>query len=210
MSLQIQCPGCSANLRAKPEMAGKRLKCPQCQKVLTVPPMREESPVVAVDKPVAQAANCDSSEAFEASDSEDTNSRPASVALRALGYLIDGLPTILLMPLILIPFLGQIMIGVLLCIYWLLRDIKGASLGKVALGCRVVSFCVENENDQRGRIIRNIPIAVMPLVFAVPVLGFVLAIVVGPVIVTSEIITLLITGRRLGDMLAGTTIVVRK
>jgi hypothetical protein len=128
----------------------------------------------------------------------------ASVTLRALGYLIDILPTFLAMPFVLIPILGQIMVGVVLCGYWLLRDIQGASLGKLALGCRVESVSTRSSNPQKGRILRNLPIAIIPLCLTIPFAGFLLVMFIGPVVIVTEIITLLITGRRLGDMLAGT------
>lgn len=38
MSIELQCTLCGKTLRLNPKLAGKRIKCPQCATVLTVPP----------------------------------------------------------------------------------------------------------------------------------------------------------------------------
>lgn len=257
MSISIECPQCARKLRTRDEMAGKRLKCPQCATAIPVPaasatPVKPNAPISSkpqhvasrpIQGPTSVPVNMDSrstvvrpstfrempeaspTESLSLSPPSNTNSgdvtadlpptadrslptmeSQASVVLRALGYLIDILPTFLAMPFVLIPILGQIMVGVVLCGYWLLRDIQGASLGKLALGCRVASVPTGAANPQKGRILRNLPIAVIPLCFTIPFVGFLLVLFIGPTIIMAEIITLLITGRRLGDMLAGTTV----
>jgi hypothetical protein len=52
--------------------------------------------------------------------------------LRVAGYFIDVVPALILSLVSLIPFIGLIFAGILLTPYWLLRDITGASLGKLA------------------------------------------------------------------------------
>lgn len=37
MAISLECTGCSKKLKVKDEAAGKRIKCPECQAVLTVP-----------------------------------------------------------------------------------------------------------------------------------------------------------------------------
>lgn len=43
--MDFQCPSCSAKLKAKPEQAGKRFRCPQCKTMVTVP---DTEPVYSV------------------------------------------------------------------------------------------------------------------------------------------------------------------
>src|SRR6185295_15913945 len=50
MSIAFKCTSCGRGLRANPEMAGKRTKCPGCATVLTIP--GAEAPTAAV-KPAA-------------------------------------------------------------------------------------------------------------------------------------------------------------
>ena len=37
MQTQVTCPSCSAALKAKPEWAGRRVKCPRCQAAIPIP-----------------------------------------------------------------------------------------------------------------------------------------------------------------------------
>jgi C4-type Zn-finger protein len=41
MPTTVKCPGCGATLRLRDDLAGKRVKCPKCQGVLTVPAAEE-------------------------------------------------------------------------------------------------------------------------------------------------------------------------
>jgi hypothetical protein len=45
MTHKMTCPGCQATLQLRPEYAGKKIRCPKCQQVLTVPAEGEEEPV---------------------------------------------------------------------------------------------------------------------------------------------------------------------
>lgn len=42
MPTSITCPGCHSTLQLRPEYAGKKIRCPKCQEVLTVPVDAEE------------------------------------------------------------------------------------------------------------------------------------------------------------------------
>jgi transposase-like protein len=42
MPTSIRCPGCKSTLRVRPELAGKRVKCPKCGKPVQVPQEEEE------------------------------------------------------------------------------------------------------------------------------------------------------------------------
>jgi len=51
MTTSIRCPGCQSSLRVRPELAGKRVKCPKCGKPVQVPAEEEELvELVAVDE----------------------------------------------------------------------------------------------------------------------------------------------------------------
>lgn len=128
--------------------------------------------------------------------------------LRVAGYLIDVVPAVILGLVALIPFIGLIFAGFLLTPYWLLRDITGASLGKLALGMRVVS-----QNGQRASkgalMLRNLPLIAAPVCMMIPVLGYFLCGPVALIVVLVEAIMLLSQGSRLGDKMAGTAVVKR-
>jgi DNA-directed RNA polymerase subunit M/transcription elongation factor TFIIS len=40
--LSIRCPGCKSTLRVRPELAGKKVKCPKCAQLVPVPAPKEE------------------------------------------------------------------------------------------------------------------------------------------------------------------------
>jgi len=62
MTHKMTCTGCHATLQLRPEYAGKKIRCPKCQQVLTVPAETEEEAPVEL-------------EAIE--DDAFTNTRPA-------------------------------------------------------------------------------------------------------------------------------------
>jgi uncharacterized RDD family membrane protein YckC len=129
----------------------------------------------------------------------------ADKGLRVVGYLIDVLPAILLGLFALIPVIGAVIAGLFLTPYWLLRDIGGASIGKLVLKSRVVRS--DGPPASAGaRVLRNVPIAIAPALLIIPVLGYILA-PIGSILVLIEAIMLLTQGDRIGDKLAGTTVV---
>jgi uncharacterized RDD family membrane protein YckC len=131
---------------------------------------------------------------------------PADKWSRVAGYLIDVVPACLIGLFGLIPVIGIMIAGFFLIPYWLLRDVAGASLGKLALGLRVVAH-----NGQPAsigaRIGRNLPLIAAPLCMLIPLLGYVLALPIGAIVILVEGVMLLSQGSRLGDKLAGTTVV---
>ncbi|MCH9656092.1 MAG: RDD family protein [Planctomycetes bacterium] len=129
----------------------------------------------------------------------------ASTGRRACAYIIDCLATFLLVPFVFVPILGLIIIGVFLLAYWLLRDVAGSSPGKLLLGMRVV----HNSGDEYSvgpRIMRNLPLSIGPLLLCIPIIGVFIGSPVAIIMVLTEVIMLLATGRRLGDRLADTSV----
>ncbi|HEX7288568.1 MAG TPA: RDD family protein [Candidatus Angelobacter sp.] len=143
---------------------------------------------------------------------QQTGANPAFVVadkwLRVAGYLIDVVPAIVLSLVGLIPIVGIIFAGLLLAPYWLLRDIAGASLGKMLLGMRIVGQ--DGQPATTGaRVLRNLPLIAAPLCMIIPLLGYFVTIPVALIVVLVEGTLLLSQGSRLGDKMAG-TVVVRK
>lgn len=129
------------------------------------------------------------------------------VGLRAGAYLIDVIPAIIAAVVLgWIPILGGVLLGFILGAYWLLRDIKGASLGKMLLGLHVVRKDGAPSTEKQ-RILRNITIAAGPLLLVIPLGGLFIAPIVAFILIVTEIVLLLSKKERLGDMLAGTTVV---
>lgn len=100
------------------------------------------------------------------------------------------------------PFIGFV--------YLLFRDINGASIGKIALGCRVV--------DKRGRppkkpqlILRNVTLVIGEIAgfLPIPIIGPLVGLIGSGGVSLIELFCLLVTGERIGDMLAATMVVKR-
>ena len=129
----------------------------------------------------------------------------AQRGLRIAGYLIDLLPALFVGLVGLIPIVGIILAGLVLAPYWLLRDVGGASLGKLVLGMRVTRK--DGSPATIGaRILRNLPLAVGPALLTIPFAGYVLGPSVATVTLLVEMLLLHVQGDRLGDRLAGTTV----
>ena len=124
---------------------------------------------------------------------------------RAIAYVLDLAPVLVLATLHFIPFLGWITFGALTSAWWLLRDINGASLGKSILGSMVLSEsghpCTTNQ-----LILRNVTLAIPGILHMIPLLGILIGPIAALIIWPIEILVLLITGRRIGDRLAGTDV----
>lgn len=126
--------------------------------------------------------------------------------LRVAGYLIDLIPAIILGLVAFIPFVGIIIAGLFLTPYWLLRDVGGASLGKVLLGMRIATL--DGQPASTGaRVLRNLTLIPVPLCMIIPLIGYVLVTPVAVIVILVEAIMLLSQGARLGDKLAGTVVV---
>ena len=133
---------------------------------------------------------------------------PADKSQRAFGYLIDVLPLLLIGLISLIPLVGIILYGFILIFYWLLRDITGGSLGKMAMGTKVVANN-GSPASTGARILRNVTLAIPGLVLAIPLVGYIGGPLCGGTMVLLEIFMLLGTGERIGDKIAGTIVVKR-
>lgn len=132
----------------------------------------------------------------------------ADKGLRAAGYLIDVLPAIVFGLFGMIPWIGSIIAGLLLTPYWLLRDVTGASLGKLILRTSVVRK--DGQPSAVGaRILRNLPLAIGPAFLIIPLLGYVLGPAIAFIAFLIETILVLSNGERLGDRIAGTTVIKR-
>ncbi|MEW6208047.1 MAG: RDD family protein [Acidobacteriota bacterium] len=130
---------------------------------------------------------------------------PADAGTRFLGLLIDGIPALFASMFFWFPLFGPIIYGLLAGAYVLLRDIKGASLGKMAMGTRVFSKS-GGEADTQSLIMRNLPLAAPYALLLIPFAGWLifspLAFVVGIV----EVVMYFTQGERLGDKIANTVV----
>jgi uncharacterized RDD family membrane protein YckC len=110
--------------------------------------------------------------------------------------------SLVLLPFTLLPFVG----GLLVIAYWFLRDIGGASPGKMLLGLRVVGKD-GRPATQSALILRNLPFGGAHCLHLIPYVGIVLALLLVIPINIIESILVLVKGERMGDMLAGTMVV---
>lgn len=134
--------------------------------------------------------------------------RPEGKTRRTVGFLIDVIPSLILGLINLLPVIGWMVHGFLSACYWLLRDITGASLGKMVTGSIVVSE--DGGPASTGqKILRNLPLALPGFVGMIPIVGIFFEMILAVVILGVEVILFCATGRRLGDRLARTTVVRR-
>jgi len=127
---------------------------------------------------------------------------------RAAAYLIDLLPALVISVVGVVPLVGQLIAGLLLGCYWLLRDITGASLGKLLLGLRV-SRDDGTQSTVGARIGRNIPLTLGPFLVAIPLIGYIIGPPVALISLVVEVILLMTQGSRLGDKIARTAVMRR-
>lgn len=132
----------------------------------------------------------------------------ADVGKRAGAAIIDGILAGIVT--VIIPFIG----GLIGAAYWLLRDgfdfdfMDHRSLGKKLLKLRPVTLDGKPV-DINVSMKRNWMLAVPLIISAIPILGWVLAPVVGVIIGIVEIVLVLTEeeGRRWGDKLANTKVI---
>jgi len=132
----------------------------------------------------------------------------ASKFSRICGFAIDLALSVLAAVFLIVPGAGQIVAGLIWIVYFLFRDINGASIGKMLLGNVVIS---KNGRpaSARQKILRNILLVLPDLVEWIPLAGLVAGPGVLIVILGVEGLTLVATGERLGDKFAGTMVVKR-
>ncbi len=131
--------------------------------------------------------------------------QPEENIKRAVAYLIDVVPMLFLALIHLVPIFGWMIYGLLHVCYWLLRDINGASVGKLVMGSVVLSQDGAPSSTNQ-RILRNVPLAIPGLLGMIPLLGLFLELGFALFIFGGEAVLLLLTGRRFGDRLAGTLV----
>jgi uncharacterized RDD family membrane protein YckC len=131
----------------------------------------------------------------------------ADIGTRVLAFLVDIIPILIVGAVFRrIPILGRMIMGAISAAYWLLRDFNGASLGKMAFGLMVV----KKDGSPAGtndRILRNVTLAVGPALQIIPFIGLFIAIPIGIVMGLTELLVLIVKRERLGDILAGTTVI---
>ncbi len=125
---------------------------------------------------------------------------------RWLAWAIDVVIVMLISILALIPVLGGILVAITGTGYLLMRDHQGASVGKRAMGLRVIGQ--DGQPAARNSLLlRNAALALPYLLHFIPYLGIFLTIVVWAPICFFEGLTAFLTGRRISDRLAGTIVV---
>lgn len=126
---------------------------------------------------------------------------------RVLAFSIDFVGLFILMLLTNFPGFGMIA-ALIALLYQLMRDYRGASLGKVICQLIVVSSN-GNKASVRQCLMRNIIFIAPFFALFIPGLGFLAG---GPFVLLLyfvELLLLLTTGRRIGDRMAGTTVIKR-
>ena len=98
--------------------------------------------------------------------------------------------------------------GIALALFWLFRDFMGASPGKKLMNFEVVDASGSPASTGQ-RIVRNIPMAMPCVLWALPWIGTLLGPLIGGSIFCLEVVMLLASGRRIGDMLASTAVIRR-
>ncbi len=138
--------------------------------------------------------------------------KKADLGKRVLAAIIDSV--ISWLPAV-IPIIG----GLIGTAYMLTRDAivyevtkkaewRNASIGKKLLGLKV-ELEGGRDIDLAASVKRNIPFAIGTLLMIIPVLGWMAAAIIAPIIGLVECILVLVdpAGKRLGDRFAGTTVV---
>lgn len=143
---------------------------------------------------------------WEISLEATTQYEAADGATRFGAALLDILPDLLIVPLSLVPVVGQILGGILGFLYWLLRDAAfGRSLGKKMVGLYIID--AKGKRARSGALIaRNLPLCICHLLIMIPVIGYVFA-VANLIIYVVELILIFSSGSRMGDRLGGTRVV---
>jgi uncharacterized RDD family membrane protein YckC len=125
---------------------------------------------------------------------------------RWFAWAIDVVIVILISLLALIPLLGGLLVAITGTGYLLMRDQGGASIGKRAMGLRVIGSNGQPAS-RNALIVRNALLALPYLLHFIPFLGVILTFVFWAPVCFIEAMSALITGQRIGDKLAGTMVV---
>ncbi len=133
----------------------------------------------------------------------------ASAGQRIGAFLIDLIISVPLGLIWLIPIIGTLVGGFALLVYWLLRDLIGPSIGKRLTGLAIV----KPNGGPAGAgqlVLRNLPLALPYIILMIPLLGTFIGAGLDISILLIELIFVVADGRRLGDKMAGTVVVVKK
>ncbi len=137
----------------------------------------------------------------------------ADLVKRLIAALIDAIISAIPMP---IPVIGPIIgAGYMLTkdaiVYELTQneDFKNRSIGKKLMNLEVSVLGSQKDVDWAISIRRNIPLAIGSIIAIVPIIGWIIAAIVAPIIGLIEIILVLSdkAGRRLGDKFAETQVI---
>jgi len=148
VAITVDCPHCGKQFRLKDELAGRKGKCPQCQKTIEVPQLQAVSAAIGVaaqvvrPPPIATAASAAKTERVASAAApqpvalsaeqvreqlqaalQGSIAPPRVGVLRKLGGLIV-LVVLLLMPL----FYAAVIVGLALGMYWLAVSSVGQGL----------------------------------------------------------------------------------
>lgn len=127
---------------------------------------------------------------------------------RWLAWIIDTFLIFLISFLSLIPILGGILVAITATGYLLLRDQNGASIGKRVMKLQVVNNDGRPAN-RNALIIRNALFAFPYLLHFIPYLGILFTLLIWTPICLVESLSVLFTGHRISDKIAGTIVVKR-
>ncbi len=130
----------------------------------------------------------------------------ASAGQRIGAFLIDFVISLPLALIWLIPIIGTLVGGFALLLYWLLRDVLGPSVGKRLTGLAIVA--AKGGPVGAGQLVlRNVPLALPYIILMIPLMGMFIGAGLDVLVLVIELIMILADGRRIGDQLAGTTVV---
>ncbi len=129
----------------------------------------------------------------------------ASFAQRAIAFVLDLLPLLVITPITVVPEVGERVYLLLATIWWMMRDVQGASLGKRILGMRVEDYNGSPVSPRQAAL-RNITFAGPILLALIPSIGLLLAPAVGALLCFGEVASFVFTGERVGDRLARTAV----
>ena len=179
--MSVFCTSCGTQL------ADVAAACPHCSQAISVGGGAAAAPAtIIIQKPFLSPLQC----------------------MRYTGFALDGLVIILLAVILAVPILGAMMYGALVLVYHLLRDVIGGtgSMGKRGVGLKVLKKD-GSEATTGQKVLRNITFAAPYIFFMIPLFGPLIALPFLILAFLLESIMVAVKGERLGDMIAGTAVV---
>jgi hypothetical protein len=71
MPIEVKCPGCNVGFRVKDEHAGKKMKCPRCAKIVSIPEKAADDEVIEEVDVVEEEAEEAPAQLFDFDESAD-------------------------------------------------------------------------------------------------------------------------------------------